>query len=115
MRAMPSPTSMTVPTSLTCTFCSKPAISCFRMLVISATLMAILILRFDQPRRHEAHEVRQSNASCPSWLRGSNSFRAGGEQPLAHRLQLVFHAGVDQAVLHAEHQAADDVLVHVLV
>jgi hypothetical protein len=38
---MPSPTSMTVPTSLTWIFCSKPAISCFRMLVISATLMAM--------------------------------------------------------------------------
>jgi hypothetical protein len=42
MRAMPSPTSITVPTSLTLTCCSKPAISRFSTLVISATLMAIV-------------------------------------------------------------------------
>jgi hypothetical protein len=41
MRAMPSPTSMTVPTSLTPTFWSKFSISFSRMLVISATLMAM--------------------------------------------------------------------------
>ena len=37
MRAMPSPTSMTVPTSLTCNRCSKFAISFLRTLVISAS------------------------------------------------------------------------------
>src|SRR4051794_16130466 len=41
MRAMPSPTSMTVPTSETEALRSKLEISCFRMLVISATLMAM--------------------------------------------------------------------------
>jgi hypothetical protein len=41
MRAMPSPISMTVPTSVTCSFCSNPAISRFRTFVISATLMAM--------------------------------------------------------------------------
>src|SRR4029453_18917211 len=89
---MPSPTSITVPTSLTCTRCSKEAISCFRMLVISATLMAM------------------SSPMNPRLLLPTRP-----QEPLAHRLELVADAGVDQPVFHAQHQAADDVLVDVLV
>src|SRR3954462_5830004 len=89
---MPSPTSMTVPTSVTDSFCSKPAISCFNTLVISATFIAIAFsaLMFVLPR-------------------------GGREQLPLHRFQLILHAGIDQLVIHAHHDAADDFFIDVLV
>src|SRR5436190_16078440 len=119
---MPSPTSITVPTSLTCTRCSKPAISCFKMLVISATLSAISrspVLffttksrrprsgSFSAPRfllrRRVCGQDRESEGPLRA-LRGfvvqiltSNLHLAAcGEHPLPHRLQLVPYARVDQ-------------------
>src|SRR2546425_12217590 len=89
---MPSPTSMTVPTSVTDSFCSKRAISCFRTLVISATLIAIAFSALDLHL-------------------GS---RRGREQLVLHRLQLVFHAGIDQLVVHPHDDTTDDFVIDVL-
>src|SRR5512137_1532938 len=94
MRAMPSPTSMTVPTSVICSFCSKSAISRFKTLVISATLIAIGL----SPIRWV----------CFSWLISCR------QQLLFHQLQLGPDAGIDQLVLHSQDQPADDPIVHLL-
>src|SRR5687767_4605764 len=98
MRAMPSPTSISVPTSLTCTFCSKLLISRFRTLVISATLMAIV-----SPNAFVC--VR----ACV------RLFRCRLEKLLLHRGELVADRRVDQLVADAEDHAADDAVVDVLV
>src|SRR5436190_4357349 len=109
MRAMPSPTSMTVPTSDTCSFCSKPAISRFRTLVISATLMAISSPSVRSSFRRIWVEDIATAVAMPlsSWR--------GGEHLFLQRVQLRLDARVDELVLHAEDQAADDSVVDVLV
>src|SRR5688572_5641824 len=94
---MPSPTSMTVPTSLTWTFCSKFEISFFRTLVISATLMAI------------GFSMRRTFGPAATQL----LFRDGSEKLLFDCLQLVLYACVDQLVTDAKHQAAHDRFVDV--
>src|SRR5215470_9386135 len=95
---MPSPTSMTVPTSDTCTFCSKLAISRFRTLLISATLIAI-------------------GSPIGSLIQSHNpsSFRCGREQLFLHRAQLISHRGVNELVADTDDHPADDVFVFVLV
>src|SRR6478672_7311509 len=110
MRAMPSPTSITVPTSLTFTCCSNSAISRFRTLVISATLMAIdllLVTRASRPCERFRHG---RDARVTADLSGTRR-----DEPLAHGLKLRFHAGVDQLVADAHDDAADDRFVHVRV
>src|SRR3954452_13878983 len=104
---MPSPTSITVPTSLTCTRCSKPAISCFRMLVISATLMAISeMLRYSALRNeipwYAAGTCRYD--WLPKTIAPNLLLPPRRQQPFAHRLELIPHARVDQPVLHPQHQ-----------
>src|SRR3954468_16712040 len=115
MRAMPSPTSMTVPTSLTSSRCSKPAISRFNTLVISATLMAICFSGFRVPSFGSRVGSRTPRNPRPGTRNPSKSLLRGDDHPLTQRRELRADRRVDQFVLHADHQAADDVFVDVLV
>src|SRR3954452_24897978 len=124
MRAMPSPTSTTVPTSLTWSRCSKPAISRFNTLVISATLMAMN----SSPNQCDTETQRAqrtaqsslcnlSSVSVPISVSSVSLCRVlfRGNHLLSQRRELRADGRVDQFVLHADDQAADDVFVDVLV
>src|SRR5688500_4654579 len=120
MRAMPSPISMTVPSSLSSSFCSRPWISRLRSLVISATLMAMLLPRVS------GFGFRDFLKGCRAGMLGfpetrhpkpdtRSSLRCARQQLFPHRVQLRAHAGVDEAVLHAQDESADDTIVNVFV
>src|SRR5438128_10946249 len=96
---MPSPTSMTVPTSVTASFCSNPAISCFKTLVISATFIAIASLRL-------IFSIHVSTFNVSS--------RSSREHLPFHRLKLILHARIDQLIIHPQHHPPDDFLIHIL-
>src|SRR5438552_2125519 len=101
---------MTVPTSLTCTFCWKLLISRFRTLVISATLMAmsdsIWHGRLARVLLISKKDTGESPVPHLLWRRRQHLF--------LHRLELIAHRGVDQLIADAHYHAAQDRFVDVL-
>src|SRR5438876_4749916 len=106
MRAMPSPTSMTRPTSWRSTSDSKPA--SWRLMI--SLISAALIMSF--PRRGATPPFRTSPQGLRERSSRSNVVSLRARQTIAHAVKLSVEAAVEAHAADLGHEAAQQPRVH---